>query len=257
MKISALVLAKDEQEMIADCLRQLEFADEIIVLDQNSQDRTVAIAKRYTDKIFKTTSWDFSKNRNYLKDLAQNMWLFYIDADERIDQAQVEKIKEATDGPYSAYYFPRKNFILGKWLKHGGWWPDYVPRLFKKDKLIGWMGPVHESPKIEGEFAYIDLPIKHLSARTVSQMFTKTIKWAKIEAELFYKANHRKVTVLRVLRSMLTEFVNRFFIKKGFFDGKIGLVQSVYQSLHWAIIFVYLWEIQNKTQVKLKKMINE
>lgn len=169
MKISALILTKNEEEMIADCLKQLDFVDEIIILDQGSSDNTLKIASAYTKNIFSTSNESFAKNRQTLAGHAKGEWLLYLDADERLDESVVKEIKQATnDDTYQAFYFPRKNIILGKWLKHGGWSPDYVPRLFKKSALVGWHGRVHESPEIVGEFAHLDAPITHLTARTLS-----------------------------------------------------------------------------------------
>src|SRR3989344_2976305 len=150
MKISALILTNNEQEIIGDCLKQLKFVDEIIVLDQNSQDTTLEIAGQYTDRIYKTATEDFAKNRKTLASFAKGDWLLYLDADERLSQDLIAEIKNAIRRDrYSAFYFPRKNIIFGKWLRHTGFWPDYVVRLIKRSKLVSWQGKVHESPKIK------------------------------------------------------------------------------------------------------------
>ncbi len=251
--ISALILAKNEEQMIADCIKQLSFASEVIVLDQNSTDKTVKVAEGLGAKVYKSDSEDFAQNRNTLRSKANSDWLLYIDADERLDAKVIseiiEKIQEKDSA--SAYFFPRKNYMLGKWLKHGSWWPDYVPRLFKKNALLKWTGSVHESPTVEGPFAYVSSPITHLTARTVSKMLVKSIKWAKIESDLYAKANAPKVNALKILKSMFKEFIKRYFLKMGFFDYKIGLIQAIYQSLHAAIVLTYLWETQNKSEEKI------
>lgn len=249
MKISALVLTKNEQSMIGECLSQLDFVDEIIILDQDSTDRTIAIAKKYTGKIFKTKLDAFDQNRNILKDLARGQWLLYLDADERLEKESVSEIEEAIESDsFAAYHFPRKNIILGKWLKYGGWWPDFVPRLFKKDKLRGWYGQVHESPKVDGPFGYFKTPIVHLTARSTSQMLEKTTKWAKIEAELFQKANYPQVTITKVAKSAIVEFLRRYLAKRGYLDGTVGLIEAIYQSFHQAVVLTYLWEAQHKNE---------
>ena len=253
MTISALILTKNEQDMIEDCLKQLKFVNEIIVLDQNSQDKTAKIAKKYTDNFIMSSSQDFDKNRNLLASSAKSDWLLYVDADERLSDKLIEEIKtEISKNDYSAYYFPRKNIILGKWLKHGGWWPDYVPRLFKKDKLIVWKGRVHESPKIQGDFGYLNTPLEHFTARNLSLMFRKTTHWAKVEAELFHQANHPPVTITRVVKSLALEFFNRYFAKLGLLDGQVGLIEAIYQALHKSIVLTYLWELQNDADRKFQ-----
>lgn len=250
LNLSALVLAKNEEETLAGCLKRLDFAKEIIVLDQNSTDKTSLIAKKMATKVFKSNDQNFASNRNFLAQKAQCPWILYLDPDERINEENIKEIENSIKDPlFDAYYFPRKNIILGRWLKYGGWWPDYVPRLFKKDSLSGWEGDVHESPKIVGGFGYFHHPIDHLTGRSMGKMFEKTIKWGEIEAGLYAKSGYPKVTKLKILRAMTREFVQRYFLKRGFLDGKVGLIESVYQALHMAIVFVYLWEIQNKADL--------
>lgn len=253
MNISALILAKNEQELIEDCIKQLSFANEIIVLDNNSLDDTAKIAKRLNCKVVKAKSNNFSKNRNQLKNEASGQWLLYLDADERIDSENLEEIKNAaSSSKYSAYYFPRKNYILGKFLKHGGWYPDYVPRLFKKGKLISWTGDIHESPKVDGSFGYLKNPINHFTARTFEDMFKKTINWAKIEADLSFKAYHTRINGLKIVKAIVSEFTARYFIKKGFLDGYVGTIEAMFQAMHRAVTLIYIWEMQNKSRTKIE-----
>ena len=246
MTISALVLAKNEEEMIEGCLKQLTFADEIVIVDQDSVDNTLKIARKYTNRIFKSTANDFAQNRNTLKDKAKCKWLLYVDADEKLSQGLVKELKGAiSKNEFSAFYIPRKNYVLGKWVKHGGWWPDYTPRLFEKSKLEKWKGKVHESPVISGKIGYLKTPIEHLSARSMSQMFSKSVNWAKIEADLFLKSGNRPVGIAGTLKLSVLEFIRRYFIKLGFLDGIVGLIAAIYQALHQVMIMTYLWELQN------------
>lgn len=273
MKISALVLAKNEQEMIEEALKQLNFADEIIILDQNSTDKTVEIAKKYTSKIITSNDGNFDANRNLLAKIAKGEWLLYVDPDERLTEELIEEIKSVTKttehsaflGPQSssystrtakcsAFYLSRKNYILGKIQNHGGWWPDFVPRLFKKSDFLAWEGNVHESPKVKGTFGYLKNPIYHKTARTLSQMLEKSTKWAKIEAELNFKAKSPKVTIAKTLKFSIAEFIWRYFIKFGALDGKIGLMSAIYQAVHKVIVFTYLWELQNEANKAFKKI---
>ena len=272
MQLSALILAKNEEDMIEGCLSQLSFADEIIVCDQNSSDKTVEIAKKYTNKILSSNFWQFDKNRNLLLSQAKGKWVLYVDCDERLTPQLIHEIKNAMKnqkfpeylGPQSkssrtrtaecsAFYIPRKNFILGKHVRHGGWWPDFAPRLFKKVNLINWTGHVHESPQINGKFGYLDEPLIHLSGRSLNLMLAKSIKWAKIEADLFYKAGSHKVTAPKVAKAALSEFFRRYITKMGILDGTIGLIEAIYQGLHRAMVLTYLWEIQNNSAGKFKK----
>ncbi|OGD88708.1 hypothetical protein A2693_04565 [Candidatus Curtissbacteria bacterium RIFCSPHIGHO2_01_FULL_40_12] len=254
MSISALILTKNEEEMIEDCLRQLDFVDEIIVLDTGSKDKTVDLAKKYTKSVFQTSDSDFDKNRTLLAKTAKSDWLLYVDADERLTKELKTEIKQVINkSDCSAFHFPRKNIILGKWLRHGGWWPDYVPRLFKKAKLKQWSGRVHESPNIEGDFGYLKNPLLHYTARNLGEMLAKSIVWGQIEAELYNTHQMSKVTVFKITKAMTWEFIKRFVIKRGFLDGFVGFIEALYQATHRAIIFTYLWEIQNDVNQKYKR----
>lgn len=254
LPISALILTKNEQENIEDCLKQLSFLDEIILLDNGSQDRTLEIAKKFQCRVITSKEESFSTRRNMLARAAKNDWLLYIDADERLEEESIDEIKKAiTASENSSYTFKRKNIILGKWLKHGGWWPDYVPRLFKKSQLIKWVGKVHESPKTDGTTGELKTPLTHLTAPTVSHMFEKTIKYAKVEAELYFKSESPKVNVPKVIYASSREFFRRYIAKLGFLDGKVGLIESAYQAYHTAVVLMYLWELQNETFKKYQK----
>src|SRR3989344_639444 len=222
-----------------------------------SSDETANIAQKYTNKVLKTKNIDFDKNRILLASEAKGKWLLYVDSDERISSDLRKEILEAVEkNKISAYFIPRKNYILGKWLKHGGFWPDYVPKLFQKSKLRGWTGKVHESPVFSGESSKLVNPLEHLSARSLNQMLEKTIKWAKIEAELARKSNHPKVNIARVIKSFINEFISRYVLKLGLLDGVQGLIQALFQAYHRSIMLVYLWEKQSNTEEEFKTIKN-
>lgn len=255
MQISALVLTFNEQEVIEDCLESLNFVDEIIILDQYSTDNTAEIAKKFTQNLFKTKDRAFDKNRNKLASYAKGKWLLYLDSDERLTEEGINEIqKSIKDDKYSAFFIPRKNYVLGKQIKHGGWWPDYAPRLFKKQDFIKWVGKIHESPKFKGKEKYLKEPLIHITARNLNLMLEKTIKWAKVEADLYYRSNNPKVTIAKIIKASLSEFIYRYIFKKGFLDGVVGLIQAIFQVYHKAIIFTYLWELQTES---VKKFENE
>lgn len=257
MIISALILCKNEEETLEDCLKQLDFVDEIIVLDQSSTDDTVKIAKKYTNSVLKTSETAFDKNRNLLASQAKGQWLLYLDSDERLTPNLIKQIKKnINQDKYSAFYIPRKNYVLGKHLRHGGWWPDYSPRLFKKEDFVVWKGKIHETPQFKGRAFYLKEPLVHLTARNLNLMLNKSIKWAKIEADLAYESNHPKVNELKIIKAFSFDFFYRYFIKLGFLDGVVGLIESIYQGLHKAMVLTYLWELQNNSRENIKKLID-
>ena len=152
MNISAIVIVKNGQDLIGDCLDSLTFCDEIIVVDGVSQDKTVEIAEKKKANVFKYEMQDFSESRNFGLDKAEGKWVLYVDVDERITPELATSIKRkiVTDvnSGISAYKILRKNYYLGE-----NPWPyiEKLERLFKKDKLKGWQGKLHESPIVEGK----------------------------------------------------------------------------------------------------------
>lgn len=246
--ISCIVIAKNEEKMIEGCLTTLRFCDEIVVIDNNSTDNTVKIAQKYTDKIFENKTAGFSGLRNFGKEKATHDWILYVDADERVEENLKKEIIDAekNSGIY-AYAVPRKNIMFGKWVRHGGWYPDYQVRLFQKDKLIEWHGELHERPKVNGETGYLKNDIVHYTHRSISETLEKKLEWSSIEAGERLKANHPKITWPRILKVMTSEFINRYIIKSGWRDGTVGLITALDEAFSLFVIYTRLWEMQNKS----------
>jgi glycosyltransferase involved in cell wall biosynthesis len=255
--ISAIIIAKDEEERIGDCLKSIIWADEIIVVDNSSTDKTAEIAKRKGAKVINLKAGNFSELRNKGAKEARGKWLLYIDADERVTpqlrREIVSKVKsQRSKVNTTAYAIPRRNFILGKELKHGGWWPDYAKRLFKRDKLIKWTGELHEEPQFEGELGHLKNPFIHLKHDNLGEMVEKTNEWSEIEAKLMYKANHPPMNILRFTTAMFREFWLRIIKHKAFMDGSTGIIYALYQVFSRFVSYAKLWELQltnHKSQI--------
>jgi len=249
MKLSAIIITKNEQVMLPECLKTLDWADEIVVVDSQSQDRTVNIAKNVGAKIISVPSGtDYSTARNLGLAAAKGNWILYIDADERVSpQLKREIISAARNNPgETSYKVPRKNIMLGMWLKHGGFWPDYAHRLFSKDALIKWTGKLHESPTTKGTINKLKNPLTHYTARTISSALTKSAHWAPIEAKLLLGANASRVTWWRVIKVFKSKFFQVYIKRKGFLDGTRGLILAFIQAHHQASILVNLWQFQQQ-----------
>lgn len=247
MKLSFIIITKDEQDWVENCLLSIKnVADEIIVVDVGSKDRTIDIAKRHTSLIF-TKDWHgYSDQKNFAVTKAKGDYIFFIDADERLSAKLADEIKKITgqEQTVSGYQVPRLNYLLGKPLRHGGWYPDYVTRLAKKDKIKGWKGDLHEALEVDGQIQTLTEPLFHLSHRGIDWMLKKSIKYTQIEAELRFKSHHPKVTWWRFPRVMLTEFFDRLILKQGFRDGMEGWIEAISQSYNMFLIYVNLWELQ-------------
>lgn len=252
MKLSGIIIAKNEQDLIVDCLESLSFCDEIILVDSGSSDRTLELVERFKVKIVKSylKELNFSDLRNLGLEKAKYSWVLYVDADERVTselsrniQFQISNFKSSNA---AAYKLKRKNFYLGN---HE--WPyiERLERLFKKDALKGWRGKLHESPIVNGQVGELDGFLLHYTHRNLYDMLKKTLEWSKLEAESRFKTNHPKIIWWRIPRVMLTAFFNSYIKQKGWKAGIVGLIESIYQSFSVFITYAKLWELQQKLKI--------
>lgn len=242
--ISAIIITRNEAERIGACLVNLKWTDEIIVIDNGSGDRTPDIARENFAKVYRSENGSFADLRNLGLAKAQMDWLLYIDADESVTPQLREEIVGLlkTDVQHSAFYLRRRNYYLGKQ------WPqdEYLPRLFRKNRLKGWTGEIHESPVFEGAAGYLQSPLIHRTHRSLSEMLSKTNEWSRIEAKLRYDAKHPPVVWWRFIRVMLSGFYDSYIRKRGFKAGVVGLIESIYQSFSMFVTYAKLWEMQNR-----------
>lgn len=246
--LSVVIIARNEEQMIADSLRSALWAREIVVVDSGSSDKTVAIAKKFGAKVIKAPfeKIEFAHWRNLGKEATLGKWLIYLDADERVTpELKDEIIALLSNAGFAAYEIPRRNFYLGQEVHYGGAWPDYVKRLFLKEKLKRWERSLHEDPVFEGSLGRLTSPLIHITHRDLSSMLQKTNKWSEIEADLLYKAGHPPVTWWRVLRIMLGEFIDRGIWRQGLRDGTVGWIEVIFQVFSRCITYIKLWEKQN------------
>ncbi len=246
--ISAIILTLNEESRIKACLESIKWVDEIIIVDSGSKDNTLEIAKKYTDKIIKSTeNEDFAQRRNLGAKEAKGNWLLYLDADERILEALKEEINEITQSnTNSAFAISRKNVVFGKEVNYGPFWPDWVIRLLRKEDFESWVGKVHESPKFKGSLGYTKNSLLHLTHRSLDHIVLKSLEWSNIDAKLRLEADHPKMSGWRFLRIFITEIFNQGIKRKGFFSGEIGIMDSLLQTFSMYMTYVRLWEMQQK-----------
>lgn len=256
--ISAIVIAKNEEAMIADCLDSLSFCDEIIVVDGGSEDRTVEISRRMKAAVFEHKTNDFSDMRNVGLQKASSDWILYIDADERVSEELQKEITHlitfsGRGKQLNGYFLKRKNFYLGN---HE--WPyiERLERLFRRNSLKGWQGQLHESPIIDGEVGELEEYLLHYTHRDLTSMLTKTIEWSAIEAKLRFKVGHPTMTWWRFLRVMATAFFDSYVRQGGWRVGTVGIIESFYQTFSMFITYARLWEIQQKSKMQNAKTKN-
>ena len=260
-RLSVIIISKDAENERADALSSVDFADEVIVVDSGSEDRTVDVAKRMGALVFEYNAKDFSDGRNFGLKQAKGEWILYIDTDERVSSELAINIKHKITSPINqnivAYRVSRKNFYFGNHQ-----WPyiEHLERLFRRDKLEGWYGRLHESPRVKGNIGVLEGYLLHYTHRNLTSMVSKTIEWSKIEAELRFKSGHPKMNWWRFPRVMLTVFFDSYIRQGGWRVGTAGLVESMYQSFSIFITYARLWEMQqeiNKNKTNPKPKANE
>ncbi len=252
MHISGIVINKNGGKKLVGCLESLKFCDEILMVDSGSTDGSIVLAKKAGAKVVEVGEIGFAAGRNIGAENARGEWLLYVDADERITSALAEIILERvnilTHQRINSFRIYRQNIILGKWLRHGGWWPDPVHRLIKKSALKEWRGELHEYSVVIGEVGLIKEPLVHYSKDSVSEMVQNSRLFAPIEAELKLKAGHPPVKIYHFILAMWGEFWRRGIVRVGWLDGWVGVFEVLYQMWHQALVYSILWEKQRKAK---------
>jgi len=224
-KISAVIITKNEEDIIEKCLKSITWVDEIIIVDGYSTDTTIEICKNYTNKVFLSKERSFSKNKNLGISKAKNEWILSLDADEivtnELKKEIIEKIKDDIDG----YIFPRKTMYFGKWLKSA--YPDYQLRLFKKSKGVFVNIPVHEFVDVRGTVDKMINPLIHYSYRDKERTRKKLERYTTLEVTRIKKAKDFRPNLLNKIKYYIIKpfsvFGYYYILRCGFIDGIAGL----------------------------------
>lgn len=253
-KISAVLIAHNEEQHIEECLQSLTWVDEIIVVDDSSTDATASIAKKYTKHVYAHTSVGYVEPaRAFAISKTSNRWIVLVDADERIPESLANKLTETLKQKptYSAIAVPRKNLIFNKWIEHTGWWPDYNIRVFDKEK-VKWSNKIHSQPEVTGEVlkleAHEKFAIIHHNYSSVSQYLEKMMRYTDIQAEE-YQNSKKQISFTAFITLPTQEFVRRYFAGKGYKDGTHGLVLSTLQAVSEFVLVLKVWEKQGFKQL--------
>lgn len=245
MKISVVISAYNEEAMIEDCLRSAKgIADEIIVVNNMSKDKTEEISKKYAQVFTRPNDpVNLNKNKNFGFTKATGDWIISLDADERLTPALGKEIKRVVNNKnINGYDIPRKNIIFGKWIEHSIWWPDYNLRLFRKGKGKFAQVHVHEKLDVVGKVGKLENPMVHYNYQTVSQFINKMNKtYTESESENFIKSG-KSIYWFDAIRWPTNDFVKTFFFEKGYKDGMHGLVLSMFQAFYALVFFAKVWE---------------
>lgn len=257
MKLTVIIIAKNEETMLPGLLKTLEWVykndAEVLLVDTGSTDQTIKIAEKFGARIVEyKTGKNFSDWRNKGAREAKGDWILYLDADERVTKELEEEILQIShqvrDDNFTAYAIPRINIVLGKKLMHGGFYPDYQKRFFLNNQFEMWTGELHEEPLFGGELGHLKNPMIHEKHETLSEMVEKTNKWSNIEGQLMFDAGHPPMNIVRFTTAMLREFWKRMIVGQAFLDGKVGIIFAIYQVFSRFVSYAKLWELQLKNE---------
>jgi len=223
--ITALVLTLNEEDNITECLKTLAWADKVLVLDSGSTDRTVEIAQSLGAEVFFHPFKNYADQRNYALSLVQTEWVLFVDADERVPPELAAEVREAAEEEgFSGWWIPRKNYICGRWIRHGGWYPDYQLRLLRPDRARydpAW--EVHEIVVIEGETGHLRNHLIHYNYRTWGEFIARQKAYLPLEVRTLRRRGMR-AKVWSPLSMPVREFWRRYIRLEGYKDGLYGLI---------------------------------
>jgi glycosyltransferase involved in cell wall biosynthesis len=248
MEISAVIITFNEEKRLEPALRSLAgIVKEIVVVDSQSTDGTVAVAKKYTDRIFERKWTNFADQKNFANSKAAASWILSIDADERISPELKEEIQGLAEpgSDCSGYSIPRQVYYLGRWIRHSGWYPDRKTRLFRRDKAH-WEGEyVHEKLIVEGRVEKLKNPIHHFTYRNIGEHIARINNFSALGAQKLY-AQRTKARLYHLLFLPFFRFIKSYFLKLGLFDGFAGIVISVLNGYAIFLRYAKLKEIWKK-----------
>lgn len=248
--VSAIIIAKNEAAMLPGCLRCLQWCDEVLIVDDGSQDSTVEIADQFGARLISFKHRSFARKRDEGAKHAKSDWILFIDADERISPQLAQELQDKLmNQQLAAFQLRRTNVFFGKVMQHGGWEHDMVTRLFRANALKGWTGEIHESPNFTGEVGSVDQPLIHFSHRAIRDGLRKSADWTNTEAQLLIKAGVSPVRFWTVIRKGMSEFWRRAIVRRGYQDGQAGLMESLIQAINRMLVYMQVWELQQNPPI--------
>jgi len=243
--VSATLITHNEEVNIEEALQSLAWADEIVVVDSGSTDATLEICRRYTGRIFRRDWTGFVDQKNHAVAQAAHNWIMALDADERVGAELAGEIRELRRAGFqkAGYRMPRVAYFMGRWIRHGDWYPDYQLRLFDRRRSRWQGGRVHESVRVEGTPGLLRGEIQHHTYRSLSDYLRRLETYSTLAAQ-DYQAEGRKAALARLLGNPCAAFLKGFLLKRGFLDGVPGLMVAVMGAVSVYFKYAKLYEYQ-------------
>ncbi len=245
--LSVIVITGNEETSIGECLASVAgWTDEIIVVDSESTDRTVEIARTYTGNIFIRKWTGFADQKQFALDQARSDWVLSIDADERVSPALRDVVISTLSATSAAagYRIPRRSYFLGKWIRSCFWYPDYQLRLFRRSAAHVTPVKVHEGFHVDGETGVLEGDIIHYSYRSLHDAVRKVDRYTTLAAE--ERLARRIIGIRHLLFHPAAAFLTDFFSRKGYRDGVYGFLVAAMNSFTNLLMYSKMWEMQRK-----------
>lgn len=242
-RLSVVIVTRNEEERIRGCLEAVAWADELIVVDAESEDKTASIARELTDHVIVRPWPGYAAQKNYGLAAARGAWILSLDADEIVSpalRAEIERIVEA-DGPGDGYAVSRRNIFWGRWVRHGGLYPDWQLRLFRRGRGRFGERAVHESVQVEGDVRRLTGYVEHRSYRDVSDFLARADRYSTLAAGDFI-AQGRRVHLWDFVLRPLGRFVGMYVVERGFLDGWRGFLLAALYAYYVLIRSAKVWE---------------
>jgi glycosyltransferase involved in cell wall biosynthesis len=245
--ISATLITYNEERNIAEALQSISWADEIVVVDSGSCDGTVAICRKFTDRVLHRDWTGFVDQKNFAVENARNDWIFSLDADERPSPDLRKEIQQlARDGfLLPGYKIPRVAFFLGRWIRHGEWYPDCQLRLFDRRSGRWEGGRVHESVKLDEKPGLLKGEIHHYTYRSLSD-YLKRLEIYSTLAARDYQQRGKAVTPISLLGNPIAAFARSYLMKRGLLDGAPGLAVAMLAAISVFFKYAKLYELNHR-----------
>jgi len=250
IKISSIIIARDEETNIALCIKSMvNVVDDIVVIvDSRTTDKTKQIALSFQNVNCEVVEWKgFAASKIYALSKTKYDWVFWIDADEEITSELAEELKQfkRTAHEFHAYDVARRAFFLGKWIKHSGWYPSHVTRLFNKNFVSFNEKAVHEHLEVNGSVGHLKYDLNHYTDPTIEHYFTKYNSYTSLAAEELFKKG-KQTNVLDIIIRPIFLFCKMYIFRLGFLDGIHGLILAVFSSSYVFTKYCKLWELNRE-----------
>lgn len=248
MKITAIVITLNEEANLVRALESLAWADEIIVVDSESRDRTVEIARRFTSRVIVRRWPGYSAQKNFAAEQASHDWIFSLDADEAVSaelRGEIEALRQAAEPAVAGFEMPRLTFYLGRWIRHSGWYPDHKLRLYDR-RRARWVGDyVHEGVAVDGATARLAGDLLHFTVEDASAHHLRIDRYTGLAAEQA-RAKGKRASLASIIFSPPLTFVRSYVFKLGFLDGLQGYAIARFAAHYAFLKNLKLWELRNQ-----------